>query len=149
MRSATSRWNISVSDRHQGGQASAASQPIRSAVADIVGQVRDDAGRRGAEQRARVERQRVGRDDLEPARDNAAAISASAGRQRGSRSIATTSLAPAARSARVRPPGPGPTSMTVTSSSGPAARAIRLVRLRSSRKFWPSDFFGSEAVPAR
>ena len=38
-------------------------------------------------------------------------------------------------SARVNPPGPGPISMTVAPSSGPAARAIRAVRLRSSRKF--------------
>ena len=50
-----------------------------------------------------------------------------------------TLAAPSASSARVRPPGPGPTSITVTPSSGPAARAIRPVRLRSSRKFWPSD----------
>src|SRR3954468_2471701 len=50
-----------------------------------------------------------------------------------------TCLTPAARIARVKPPGPGPTSTTVAPSSGPAARAMRLVRLRSNRKFWPSD----------
>jgi hypothetical protein len=45
------------------------------------------------------------------------AISASAARQRSSRSIATTFFAPWASSARVRPPGPGPISTTTTPSS--------------------------------
>ena len=66
-------------------------------------------------------------------------ISSSGASARSSRSTAMTRLAPSASSARVRPPGPGPISMTVAPSSGPAARAIRAVRLRSSRKFWPSD----------
>jgi len=35
-----------------------------------------------------------------------------------------TFFAPSERMARVRPPGPGPTSITVTPSSGPAVRAI-------------------------
>ena len=51
-----------------------------------------------------------------------------------------TRLAPSASSARVRPPGPGPISMTVAPSSGPAARAIRAVRLRSSRKVLAEGF---------
>src|SRR6056297_29016 len=63
--------------------------------------------------------------------------------QRGSRSIAMTRFAPAASSARVSPPGPGPTSITV--SSAPAERAMRLVRLRSKRKFCPSAFFGARS----
>jgi hypothetical protein len=67
----------------------------------------------------------------------AAASSARAARQRGSRSIATTRRAPSASSARVRPPGPAPISMTVAWSSGPAARAMLPVRLRSRRKFCP------------
>jgi len=33
-----------------------------------------------------------------------------------------------------------PTSTTVASLSGPPARAMRTVRLRSNRKFWPRDF---------
>src|SRR6185437_822416 len=41
-------------------------------------------------------------------------------------------------SARVKPPGPGPISMIEAVSSGAAARAMRRVRLRSSRKFCPS-----------
>src|SRR5690348_7293951 len=40
----------------------------------------------------------------------AVAISARAGRQRSSRSTATTRAAPSDNKARVRPPGPGPTS---------------------------------------
>src|SRR5690606_32870727 len=52
-------------------------------------------------------------------------------------SMAVTWAAPWASSARVRPPGPGPTSITCTPSRGPVARAMRPVRLRSSRKFWP------------
>ena len=67
---------------------------------------------------------------------------------RSSRSTAMTRRAPAASSARVSPPGPGPISTTSTPSSGPAARAMRAVRLRSSRKFWPSDFLARETVPA-
>src|SRR4029079_13011 len=48
-----------------------------------------------------------------------------------------TFLAPSRSRARVRPPGPGPTSMIVAAVSGAALRAIRRVRLRSKRKFWP------------
>jgi hypothetical protein len=48
--------------------------------------------------------------------------------------MAMTRLVPSASSDRVRPPGPGPTSMMVVSSSGAAARAMRAVRLRSNRK---------------
>jgi len=73
--------------------------------------------------------------------DGTLRISAKASMARVSRSTAMTLRAPCVRSARVSPPGPGPTSTTVMPSSGPAARAIRPVRLRSSRKFWPSDFF--------
>src|SRR5437870_5483534 len=39
--------------------------------------------------------------------------------------MATTRRAPSASSARVSPPGPGPTSTTVTPSRGPPARARR------------------------
>ena len=77
----------------------------------------------------------------------AAASSPSAARQRRSRSIATTRRAPDASNARVKPPGPGPISMTVAWSSRPAARAIRPVRLRSSRKFWPRRLCGT--IPCR
>ncbi len=65
------------------------------------------------------------------------------GSARASRSIAITFLAPSISKARVRPPGPGPISITVPSSILPAARAIFCVRLRSNRKFWPSPRFGS------
>src|SRR5207249_11458165 len=49
---------------------------------------------------------------------------------------ATTRAAPSDRSARVNPPGPGPTSYTVAPAM-PASRAMRRVRLRSRMKFCP------------
>src|SRR5579884_3275352 len=61
--------------------------------------------------------------------------------QRASRSIAMTLRAPSARRARVNPPGPGPISTIAAFPSGPAALAIRRVRLRSKMKFCPRDFF--------
>jgi len=67
----------------------------------------------------------------------AAATSLNAGRQRWSRSIATTRPLVSARSARVRPPGPGPTSMMVAASAAPPSRAMRPVKFRSRMKFWP------------
>jgi len=70
-----------------------------------------------------------------------AAISSRAGRHLASRSIAMTCLAPSISNARVRPPGPGPISTTVRSPRLPERRAILRVKLRSSRKFWPNDFF--------
>ena len=91
--------------------------------ADVVRQIghRDDVirtevgRRRSAEHRPRSASRR-------PAA--AAASSASAAMQRGSRSMAITRPAPAASSARVRPPGPGPTSSTVRPRRSPAARTI-------------------------
>src|SRR5690606_33133512 len=53
--------------------------------------------------------------------------------------MAITRAAPASSMARVRPPGPGPISITVAPSSLPPERAMRPVRLRSRRKFCPSD----------
>ena len=99
-----------------------------------------------ARQRRGVERQRVAGDDLQPARPMRGDFRE---RARGSARRArprSPSSRPAASSARVRPPGPGPISTTATPSSGPAARAMRPVRLRSKRKFWPSDFFAVEPV---
>ncbi len=102
---------------------------------DIVGQVGDDlcAVRRRASDADRSAARRRARSPA--ARDIAWRYSRAAPARAASRSTAMTRLAPSASSARVSPPGPGPTSMTVASSSGPAARAIRAVRLRSSRKF--------------
>ena len=112
---------------------------------DVVGQVGDDFGawrRRatGADRNAARRRRRSPAD-----RDIASKFLPAPASARSSRSMAMTRRAPSASSARVRPPGPGPTSMTVASSSGPAARAIRAVRLRSSRKFCPSDFRADNA----
>ena len=107
---------------------------------DVVGQVGDDARGAAAELWSRIEarahRRRRRRGGPDSARRSPRARRWRARRAR-SRSRAR---APLASSARVSPPGPGPISTTVTPSSGPAARAMRAVRLRSSRKFWPSDF---------
>ena len=105
---------------------------------DVVGQVGDDADRAAAEIGPRVEFQRVAGHDRQPARIVLGDL-APAPRPRARRARSRPRVAPSASSARVSPPGPGPTSITVTPASGPAARAIRPVRLRSSRKFWPSD----------
>ena len=66
--------------------------------------------------------------------------SASAGMQRRSRSTAVT-FAPARNSARVRPPGPGPTSNTGCPTSEPGTAAMRFNNCSSNRKFWPSALF--------
>ena len=68
-----------------------------------------------------------------------AAMSAKAGKQRASFSMASTLRAPSDNSPRVRPPGPGPISSTSVPLRSPACRAILAVRFKSSRKFWPSD----------
>jgi hypothetical protein len=112
---------------------------------DIVGQVGDDPGAFAIQKRTRIERHRVVIDDGQTARI-ALFDFFSAGIARSSRSTAITRLRPAP-ARRVRPPGPGPISTIVASSSGAAARAIRDVRLRSSRKFWPSDLRGQLEAP--
>ena len=67
---------------------------------------------------------------------------------RSSRSIAITRFAPSASSARVRPPGPGPTSMTVAPSSGPAARAMRPVKVQIEKEVLAERLLGGQSVPA-
>ena len=47
-----------------------------------------------------------------------------------------------ASSARVRPPGPGPTSITCRPVRSPASAAIRAQTAGSSRKCWPKLFLG-------
>ena len=102
---------------------------------DIVGQVGDDFG--AARRRATAADRTLcaSAQTISSRPGYRLAISSSGASARSSRSTAMTRLAPSASSARVSPPGPGPISITVASSSGPAARAIRAVRLRSSRKF--------------
>ena len=68
IRSATSRWNISVSERHQGGQSRRGEPAGQKGRADVVGQVGDDPHRIAADQRKRIEGQRIGFDHLQPAR---------------------------------------------------------------------------------
>ena len=66
-------------------------------------------------------------------------------RQRASRSTAMTRCgAFEEQRARRARPGPGPTSTTVRPASGPAARAMRRVRLRSRMKFCPRLFLARE-----
>src|ERR1700730_14705402 len=59
-----------------------------------------------------------------------------------------TFCAPSASNARVSPPGPGPISTIVVFVSGAAARAMQRVRLKSKRKFWPSDFLAKSPCAA-
>src|SRR6202041_1683415 len=65
-----------------------------------------------------------------------------------SSSIATIFSAPLFSSARVSPPGPGPISITFLPVRSPAARAIRAVRLASSRKCWPREWRASRPCAA-
>ena len=95
---------------------------------------------RRAEQLRPVGLERVAEVHVEPAGIALRRSRRAPARQRSSRSTATTRAAPSSSSARVSPPGPGPTSTTVRPSSGPAARAMRRVRLRSRMKFWPRLF---------
>ena len=105
MRSATSRWNIRVSERHHGGhgrrRASAAAARCRHCRAGWrrhARRRRPRRSRRSCSASPSIRRSWPG---------NSACSSASAGRQRRSRSTATT-FAPASSRARVSPPGPGP-----------------------------------------
>ena len=104
-----------------GGQGSVSSQRDQQRRRDVIRQVGADPDRpvrAGGERRRSTSSASPATTSSRPG--HGAAISASAGRQRASRSIAMTFRAPSASSARVRPPGPGPTSTTVTPSSGPA-----------------------------
>ena len=137
IRSATSCWNIRVSERPPGRPGLAAEPADQQRGADIVGQVGGDMGARA---RPRPPRRSPARRPRSPAagRPTASASSASAGRQRRSRSTATTS-APAreqragqAARARARP------RRRARPRASPGTRAIRSSNCSSSRKFWPS-----------
>ena len=84
--------------------------------------MREGEGRR---ERRIVDLERIGRDDLEPARIERRDV----GKRRQAALVLLDGDDAAgafdAASARVRPPGPGPISTMVTPSSGPAARAMR------------------------
>ena len=68
MRSATSRWNISTSRSNQGGHGAVFSQETSRGVDDAIGQIGDDAGRRGQRERAIVDLPGIGGNDVEPSR---------------------------------------------------------------------------------
>src|ERR1051326_5707053 len=128
---------------HQGGQSSDVSHFTNSAVPTLYGRL---AATRTAPRTSWVARMafsfniRASAGMTLSRPGYALSISSKGGMQRASRSTATTRSAPSSNSARVRPPGPGPTSYVVAFASGPAARAIRRVRFKSGRKFWPSNF---------
>jgi hypothetical protein len=127
---------------YQGGHGSTLSQLDEQSGGDVVGQVGDDAAR-AAPKRGRGSKVSASAgDDVETAgimfgdllqsgdcalvafdRDHAGG----AERQQCAREAART----------------GADSNTVTPASAPAARAMRAARLRSSRKFWPSDFLAT------
>ena len=107
---------------------------------DVVGKVGDDADRHGpglGDQRRGRDAQRIAFDDFEPSRPMRGDLAKRAERA-GVALDGDHLLGSLRQSARVSPPGPGPTSTTATPASGPAARAILRVRLRSKRKFCPA-----------
>ena len=148
MRSATSRWNISVSDCHKGGHGSRV-EPAgqqrgrrhcragwrRSAPAASPssgrGSKRERVGRRSTSSRPGIMRGDLG--------EGRQAARVALDRDRPRRALGQQRAGQPARSgadlddrhALERPGGAG----------DPA------VRLRSNRKFWPSDFFGREPMP--
>ena len=112
----------------------------RSSGADIVGQVGDDLDRTVAGNRRKVRLQGVAGNDFKPSGIVVGNLGKAA-RQRSSRSMATTSFG------AVHEQRPGQAARTRSDlddrrlERSPAVRAILPVRLRSSRKFCPSDFF--------
>ena len=124
-------------------------QPARQERrADVVGEIGDDPDRLPAGDCGIVRLQRVAFDYREPARRrcrdlvqrrDGAPVALDGGHVLA-RLPATTPVS--ARRARGRPRRHG------FEASGPPARAMRRVRLRSSRKFWPSDFRASSACAA-
>ena len=78
-----------------------------------------------------------------------AAISCKIGRTRTSLSITSKRSTPSINRPRVNPPGPGPTSTKEAPARALARRAIFLVILRSSKKFWPRDFFARSSCSCK
>ena len=105
---------------------------------DVVGQVRDELRRRRIE-RGEVELERVAPVE----RRRSAARRARRGAARASGRARPRGRAPA-RSARrrVRTPRPGPISSTTSSAPSSASRSITPRMFSSTRKCWPSCFFG-------
>ena len=116
---------------------------------DVVGQVGDDLARRRLDEARRIDLERVAFDDRRAGRETPPPISASAAMQRGrARSRSTRARAfqqqRAGQAARAR----ADLDRCRSARAAPAARAMRRVRLRSSRKFWPSDLLRAEPVAA-
>ena len=89
IRSATSFWNIRVSDRHHGGHSAARASAAAARCRHCRAGWRRHAAPSPTAARF-VDLERVALDELEPVRDIRCSSSASAGRQRRSRSTATT-----------------------------------------------------------
>ena len=133
--SATSCWNISVS---RSNAAAWRSQRTNKGEATLYGRLATTC--RGSEARsgksiliasASITRRR-------PPAVSASSVTAPTARR--SSSMAVISAAGEASRERVRPPGPGPTSITWRPVRSPVSRTIRSVRLPSSRKCWPREW---------
>ncbi len=104
--------------------------------------------RSAAEMRARIELQRVAGDDLEPAR-----IARGDLLQRGDRALVALDgdharARPRASSARVSPPGPGPTSITVDAVERPGGARDAAGEIEIEQEILAERFLGGQAVPA-
>ena len=108
IRSATSFWNIRVSDRHHGGHVAAEPSAAAARCRHCRAGWRRRARRRRPSSRSSI-LQRVAFDDRQPVAELRLQARRAPAMQRRSRSTATT-VAPASSRARVSPPGPGPTS---------------------------------------
>ena len=124
--------------RYQGGHGSAAKPADEERRRDVVGQVGDDRASARRRARAMSTASASPATIVKPVRDSARR-SRRAPRGSARRARSRPPAAPRRQAAPGSgPPGPGPTSITVTPARSPAARAMRAVRLRSRRKFWPS-----------
>ena len=101
-----------------------------------------------AEMRPRIEVERIAGDDRRAGRDSARRSRASAAIARSSRSIAITRRAPAASSARVSPPGPGPISTTVDAVERAGGARDAAGQIEIEQEILAERFLGGEAVAA-
>ena len=145
-RSATSACTITSPRRSVGSSASRCST---TGTRDVVGQVRDQRGRRpagrqvarpAAAARRRVHDEPVGQRRVRARRRWPAAARPAPGRSRRRAPRRPPAAAPGSAS-----PSPGPTSSTTSSGCSSAARTIRRTVLASCTKFCPSRLVGRSA----
>ena len=139
MRWATSRWNIRIAAVVPGRPRLDANPRNEQGGGNVVWKVGDDTRRPMIEARARIECQGIGRNHVK-----APGISLGDFVQRGDCALIALHRDHPIGAERKQRTGksarPGADLETVVPASAPAARAIRAARLRSSRKFCPSDF---------